>query len=1045
LEAHDLETTLNFAQVERERGKLLKELVGKLNKNQISDLLNLTVAYRMGQLRHTAFYKYLWNLCQKNDISLTEYGAMNSYIQYVLLSDTIDAEAFYDEINKIEHALADSLTEKPEEEELLTQSKHLHLVRKLLDFSLTPQEWKQYRSFASKDSRLVLSPQSLDLTSFEAFYKEASRRDQAITDNLLKAMEKEGADSAVLVVGGFHAEGITDFLKEKGVTVVSFVPKITQIESDSGSAYLSVFTQEKTPLEKLFEGEKLFIASHPMGNSVFSQAAAYTRSSIEETKEGNIPKELDTKGYLSLCGTGCQNHSFDVWDVGKETEGILSVDEFGLNIHGKYLGGLRFTETIATPPKSVSTIQKTLNAFIQSVSKGIKFLMKWIYSHAREATVYTADTVLTAKLNLGTLGTGRWRAGGLYSRIPDGLLWFPLRWFVGGFIGPLYETFFGISLRLPFRLLRAFLSPVPVAVLDRSGRSLERLQKRLNKVLDELMHEFRQLHSQSVLVGHKRTPVALNELEPSEKRDLRTQVADFAEAFGSPYRPWLKWIALSTPFSILFFLAALLSLLLHAPPEQAVAYFIVFFITALSLTIPSLHSTGKHAWHNTPAIFSQFSIFSQYGNRVLALGSGDNGHKPNEEPAENQSDSGLTPTGNRIYNWWLAKLVKDPSNAGKRYRRGDIAQAVGTSLQTVSRLLRRINARLKDEGRLSIPNNVSEAIYNWWLVKLAEDPSNAGKVYRQEDIAQAVGTGKQTVSRLLPGINRRLENEGKPKISISGRGRPQRQKVSPKGSLLAASTSVGVLLAAFLLFPFIPALATSFWIFPAIYKFLWTYLKIWLIKRGIIRGPSLETRMARLADFRPEALARGIVVIEDLTGNYDLMEADGELFQKTGERRLHISPRNIALLSEAEALAHFDHHESIHFSWLQVRATNLIGRVLNEIPSYLWFGLVSPFLVLKEIVYKLGRMSLAGKGQKGTPIGGDVINPYFIPGLKGKEGKTPLDRMVLFYAQWKAKDVTSETFVEKRLEADQNSYGVATDAIRLLRQESQTKGRREFR
>src|SRR5207244_3646932 len=36
--------------------------------------------------------------------------------------------------------------------------------------------------------------------------------------------------------------------------------KITKVDTKNGSAYLSAFTQEKTPLEKLFEGEKLFLA-----------------------------------------------------------------------------------------------------------------------------------------------------------------------------------------------------------------------------------------------------------------------------------------------------------------------------------------------------------------------------------------------------------------------------------------------------------------------------------------------------------------------------------------------------------------------------------------------------------------------------------------------------------------------------------------------------------------------------------------------------------------------------------------------------------------
>lgn len=82
-----------------------------------------------------------------------------------------------------------------------------------------------------------------------------------MADNLLKSMAVQRVNSAVLVTGGYHSSGMTERLRQAGVTVVSFTPKIEKVETVQGSAYLSVFTQEKTPLEKLFHGQKLFLAS----------------------------------------------------------------------------------------------------------------------------------------------------------------------------------------------------------------------------------------------------------------------------------------------------------------------------------------------------------------------------------------------------------------------------------------------------------------------------------------------------------------------------------------------------------------------------------------------------------------------------------------------------------------------------------------------------------------------------------------------------------------------------------------------------------------
>src|SRR5207253_1663121 len=101
---------------------------------------------------------------------------------------------------------------------------------------------------------LKSADQGFDLKTFEAFYQEADARDQAMSANLLRAMEDHKAKVAVLVTGGFHSQGMDAFFHQQGVTNVTFVPKISKVETENSSAYLSVFTQEKTPLEKLFEG-----------------------------------------------------------------------------------------------------------------------------------------------------------------------------------------------------------------------------------------------------------------------------------------------------------------------------------------------------------------------------------------------------------------------------------------------------------------------------------------------------------------------------------------------------------------------------------------------------------------------------------------------------------------------------------------------------------------------------------------------------------------------------------------------------------------------
>ncbi|OVE75418.1 hypothetical protein BVX98_07645, partial [bacterium F11] len=304
LETLSLESRLNFDRVKAERTFLINQLVRKLSQDQISDLSQLTQAYRLGQIPHTAFYSHLKNLCKKGGVPLARYPVFQDYLQYVLLSDNINFEKVLTQTRELERVVYTKLVNTPKEKELVEQSRRLYLVGKLIDFALTKDEWEEYKrltidhsQLTNKDSLITSLNSQSSIVNCQLFYRLAEARDKAITQNLLAAIKTHNAKTAVLVTGGFHSKGIihhlqkgdgglrtTDhglpvesvvrgaqsvansFQSEVGAlfSVVTFSPKITEIDSSEGSSYLSVFNQEKTPLEKLFEGEKLFLAKPPM-------------------------------------------------------------------------------------------------------------------------------------------------------------------------------------------------------------------------------------------------------------------------------------------------------------------------------------------------------------------------------------------------------------------------------------------------------------------------------------------------------------------------------------------------------------------------------------------------------------------------------------------------------------------------------------------------------------------------------------------------------------------------------------------------------------
>ncbi|MGQ0645627.1 MAG: HEAT repeat domain-containing protein [Elusimicrobiota bacterium] len=146
-------------------------------------------------------------------------------------------------------------------------SRKSHLIGKLLDFSLTPEEWAEYQTLRNSGPHAAdLHPAAWNqaLASFEGFYEQAHIRDLALAKNLIAGMKSRNVSAAVLVAGGFHAEGIREALRREEVTVISFVPKVGKIETPQGAAHLSLFAQDKQPLETLFEGQRLFLAQDPL-------------------------------------------------------------------------------------------------------------------------------------------------------------------------------------------------------------------------------------------------------------------------------------------------------------------------------------------------------------------------------------------------------------------------------------------------------------------------------------------------------------------------------------------------------------------------------------------------------------------------------------------------------------------------------------------------------------------------------------------------------------------------------------------------------------
>ncbi len=283
LKALAFEKSMDFKAVEAERKMLIEVLSRRLQKKDLDDLIAASVAYRSNQITYSGYYDFLARMTERNGLRLQNYPAFQKYIQYVLSTEQIDRFALFDEVDRLKDVAVSRLSPTSEQAEVLRVSQDIRLLARLKDFEFSPAEWSSYlkrrsqiaripgriaaagnkpgrESNVGDDTRQQEAFISL-LSSFEAFYGRAFERNDHLVRNLLAKARETNSGTVALVAGGFHTAALQEQFKSEGASSVIVTPKMTVAAGQKGSEYLNVFSQNRTPLEKLLLGEKLHVAA----------------------------------------------------------------------------------------------------------------------------------------------------------------------------------------------------------------------------------------------------------------------------------------------------------------------------------------------------------------------------------------------------------------------------------------------------------------------------------------------------------------------------------------------------------------------------------------------------------------------------------------------------------------------------------------------------------------------------------------------------------------------------------------------------------------
>jgi|GEM_PF-6695711 len=226
-------------------------------------------------------------------IRFRDYPHLLQWASYRILAQEISSADFISELEQLKQAVMTKLSQKKEEKDFIELYRDYLLFRKVLHLDVTREEYAETESapekFVSGDlSRrlflLVKRDRELESAGKEVrknepllqdyyrraslFYRGAGTRDLEIMENALSfyqsrlreeihPSETKSAAPGILVIvtGGFHSEGMTGFLKDRGIPHLVFVPRISKIEEDS--LYFKVMRRDQADLSGYFDKNPL--------------------------------------------------------------------------------------------------------------------------------------------------------------------------------------------------------------------------------------------------------------------------------------------------------------------------------------------------------------------------------------------------------------------------------------------------------------------------------------------------------------------------------------------------------------------------------------------------------------------------------------------------------------------------------------------------------------------------------------------------------------------------------------------------------------------
>ncbi len=253
LALRDQEEGLSRKETQAEQRLLLAEISSRLPQETFDGLMAKAKALQAGTINAIDFYAALEAAAEAAKISLGAFPHLAGYVQYLRASAAVSTTELDGELERCVGMLRERLAATPESRELRAILDTLDLLAKLLDFDLSPEDyrrltasepaaaWSRWEQFLEAQLAAAGLPrQPLEglrkigeqLPALQRFYEVARQRDEVMVRNALDKLRDSGEPLAVLITGGFHSPRITAMLKDHGIPTIMLIPKISHATND---------------------------------------------------------------------------------------------------------------------------------------------------------------------------------------------------------------------------------------------------------------------------------------------------------------------------------------------------------------------------------------------------------------------------------------------------------------------------------------------------------------------------------------------------------------------------------------------------------------------------------------------------------------------------------------------------------------------------------------------------------------------------------------------------------------------------------------------